>query len=795
AKREPEDPGTPEERTVTICGLPPPWVVPQAESALNARIADLVKGAGELEVPCTLSKTLEGGFCVVARLKDRRAAQDVVDGLDGRDNRMLPRSAKWQPDYRPPTDAERFSVTIGDKSAPVADVPEVVAEPEPEAVSEGAVELSGLPADWQEPEVRELCAHYGALREVRAHGAPGAFAVAFATAEAAARASSALDGLQVPGDDGGLCDVCCARPAAQAAPREEPPLQLFMDELHSATGEPSAADREVYLRSVPVEDVTEDELQEWAQGFGELEGTHFLRDFAGERLAGYAYLRFTKHEDAAAMITAYPAAATGEEATGDVEARWSLSERLQQGSTGVLGADALGLLAGRLEDLRLATGCPSLSITGDGSQGREGLGLLGHRGGALRFAWLREDCAGPGRLVEHLAGAISAVLRGADALGALIADAAIEAGPEAAELDGGGVEEKKDKNKKKEKKKSNVDVVADARRRKKRRGADEDHENDAPQLLGPGVLVRGFPPSWTEKQIRLIFAVLGGVDTVTFTSREDSTHALVKLKPGREEDAQTQAQKAAEKLHNNVVGDGVLVEECRIMCDFVDANGGVVASPLPDPVDGHVGKQEAEADEAEDGAAGPARRRKHRRRAGEPRQPAGGVAEADDGGGGATSSRLQRRQRGAEGDLRGDIERGTALIREGRAMAVEGLRVEAYEKYVSGLQMLMGIRDQNHGVPDLQNRINRYVEEAERLQKAMEERLPDASASAASSPRPQARKRAVLAPPPPPAPPAARRRCAAASRSRSARRERRGGAAPGRPGRFASRAQLRPVAR
>lgn len=91
----------------------------------------------------------------------------------------------------------------------------------------------------------------------------------------------------------------------------------------------------------------------------------------------------------------------------------------------------------------------------------------------------------------------------------------------------------------------------------------------------PCVCVRGFPPSWAEKEVRLIFVAFGGVAAVHFVC-EDGNHraAHVELKDPEE------MAKAVEHLNNTQVGDGDIIKECTIHLELLGAspkaNKGVV---------------------------------------------------------------------------------------------------------------------------------------------------------------------------------------------------------------------------
>merc|ERR1719487_1721144 len=91
----------------------------------------------------------------------------------------------------------------------------------------------------------------------------------------------------------------------------------------------------------------------------------------------------------------------------------------------------------------------------------------------------------------------------------------------------------------------------------------------------PCILIQGFPASWGEQQVKLVFALYGGVSTVRFMAdpRDSSKRvALIELK-----DAEKVA-KAAEQLSNGQVGDGELIEECVVTCKAFGASSASSAT-------------------------------------------------------------------------------------------------------------------------------------------------------------------------------------------------------------------------
>ncbi|CAE7782990.1 rab6, partial [Symbiodinium pilosum] len=99
------------------------------------------------------------------------------------------------------------------------------------------------------------------------------------------------------------------------------------------------------------------------------------------------------------------------------------------------------------------------------------------------------------------------------------------------------------------------------------------HETHASEVRGSLVL-RGFPPSWSEKGLKFVFAPFGGLSSVFIEEEEKDTQpasvsgqvrssgrlAYVKLRNNQAMD------KAVTNLHQTKVGDGDLVEECIVAC-------------------------------------------------------------------------------------------------------------------------------------------------------------------------------------------------------------------------------------
>jgi len=301
------------------------------------------------------------------------------------------------------------------------------------------------------------------------------------------------------------------------------------------------------LRDLPLEDYSEQDLHEWLDSFGRADRVKFLKDPVTKELTGRGYVRFQSHEEAVGFIAAFPV----DDAEGNVQGTWSLSERLTRHHN-----DVLSLVGPRLRSIATATGCGALVFAGGGRctpgpQAPASLVACGTEAGPLHFAaWPRQRLkADPSSLQKQVA----------ELLGDVVANAG-KGGPRTASVASSAVSS----------------AACGARMA-------EDGIGDARPMAGiqcdtsnaPYIVVRNFPDSWREQQVRLVFALYGGVAKVHFAAGIDGKRvAHVELKNPEN------MSKAVEQLHNTQVGDGDLIEECTVSCELAggaDGTGGVAA--------------------------------------------------------------------------------------------------------------------------------------------------------------------------------------------------------------------------
>jgi len=213
---------------------------------------------------------------------------------------------------------------------------------------------------------------------------------------------------------------------------------------------------------------------------------------------------------------------------------------------------------------------------------------------------------------------------------------------------------------------------------------------EAPSMAFPCIVVRGFPDTWQDKDIRFVFAVYGGVSAASFGKDAQGSFARVNLK------TPNNMAKAVSNLHNTQVGDGEFIEDsCVVSCEMYDETGRLVYVPSS-------GSMAATSSTAPLAAA-----------------PAAAEEDADGSGGGDGPP---RRGRGFPQEVQERIEAGERLIEEARALRTREPRL-AWRRYVAGLRGLVAevrrLPEEDDDAADLRSRVDGYLQEADALKKQL----------------------------------------------------------------------------
>eukprot|EP00931_Biecheleriopsis_adriatica_P077958 TRINITY_DN5142_c0_g1_i1.p1 TRINITY_DN5142_c0_g1~~TRINITY_DN5142_c0_g1_i1.p1 ORF type:complete len:1225 (-),score=248.79 TRINITY_DN5142_c0_g1_i1:19-3693(-) len=433
-------------------------------------------------------------------------------------------------------------------------------------VSSRTLRMTNFPANWVPlsesqlaVKIRSLLQTFGALEQEPSATLSGASRKIVATAtfkdaKSAAAAVKALHGVDnrteaekrkvghAPAKDSEMFAVYLLAGSGESLPvsqdggeaydpeagtgTDEGPVTLFcIDEIQLASGEPLPSDCEVFLRDLPLEDYTEPQLREWLRGFGNPDQIIFLRDPVSKQLTGKGYVRFKSHEEAAGLLAVLleDEQKDDEEDGPGVQGTWSLSERLLQGKRGTLRADVCDAMQARLESIAESARCSRLLLVGGGrgslpagiAASCVGLEALSSSRGPLQF--VASSCEDTALLKTKLTSMVEEAMRNPATFAG--ADEAVP---------------------------SSASSTAEA------------------TPSSPCIVVKGFPWSWKEQQVRLVFALFGGVTAVHFAPNDihGSRVAHVELK-NREN-----MPKAVDQLHGTKVGDGELIEECCISCEL-----------------------------------------------------------------------------------------------------------------------------------------------------------------------------------------------------------------------------------
>jgi hypothetical protein len=389
--------------------------------------------------------------------------------------------------------------------------------------------LVHTPAGWGAQDVESLCQEYGKVDAVMPAN-HGNYEVTFQTAEMAEGAMLAFQTREVQTDTGASLVKCemiddsdlglgfgsgssgtVQQPRAMPEDRGQPTCIVFVDELHSTSGGPGPADREVFMKNLPVGDYTEKQLQEWLDVYGTVEDLLFLRDDQ-DSLSGSCYVRFATPEEAAGLLVSIPPDSTGTALAGS----WSVSERMLQG-TAKPTCDALRSSIARAQmSLRTSCECRAVALHGDQADGDR-----------LHFALWRD--APPNEVaMATIRAELSAVLIAASQDASGTSKGAGKPGGKAASLARGKDGEASHKV-------CSTSVLtsswqAEASDSGRRAEASSPENERSTQDLTPCVFLEGFPVYWEKPQVMELVKRFGVVTAVHFVEAPGGRAARVELK-------------------------------------------------------------------------------------------------------------------------------------------------------------------------------------------------------------------------------------------------------------------------
>jgi len=233
----------------------------------------------------------------------------------------------------------------------------------------GSLVLRGFPASWSEKGFKFVFAPFGglssvALEEEKPSASAGEASSAVRLAYVKLRNESAIEKAvsnlhQTKVGDGDLveeCVVACHRWYLRAWADGSFHVPVFIDQLamnrRPLEAGPGPEDRELFVQNLPLQDMNRQQLQEYFEGFGEVEDLHLITNIFTSEPTGEGYVRFKQHRDAQRCIEALTPNSPHEAEPMDLAGSWSESERaLQRKSNSyrfnlvaeLVGADGSGL--------------------------------------------------------------------------------------------------------------------------------------------------------------------------------------------------------------------------------------------------------------------------------------------------------------------------------------------------------------------------------------------------------------------------------------------------------------------
>jgi len=206
----------------------------------------------------------------------------------------------------------------------------------------GSLVVRGFPPSWTEQSLKAIFASYGGIVSstlLRAElGVAGSEAVAYVRLRNAMAMDKAVTNLnQTKVGDGDIVEECvvkCSRQRIRAWSNGDFYVSFFIDQLHLShrpTSNPGPEDRELFVKNLPLQDMNRQQLQDYFEGFGQVEDLHLISDPFTNEDTSEGYVRFRLHSDAARCIEALSPAQGGPDAdTSELCGQWSESERALQ---------------------------------------------------------------------------------------------------------------------------------------------------------------------------------------------------------------------------------------------------------------------------------------------------------------------------------------------------------------------------------------------------------------------------------------------------------------------------------
>lgn len=233
--------------------------------------------------------------------------------------------------------------------------------------------VRGFPETWREHQVKLIFAVFGGVSAIQlGKDAQGCTArVQLKNPENMPKAAENLNNTQV-GDGEFIeeCTITCQLHGASSQDAAPTPRSVFVDELEMRCrpdAQPLPGDREVFLQNLPVQECTEEQIRQWLEQYGKLEDVYLLQDACSGILSGNGYVQFATHAEALACVSAHPNA---EEA--DIVAHWSESERAMQKGTSAYGLDVHHAFMQRaLDNIQKTTQVRSLRMVSQKQSSKE----------------------------------------------------------------------------------------------------------------------------------------------------------------------------------------------------------------------------------------------------------------------------------------------------------------------------------------------------------------------------------------------------------------------------------------